>query len=79
MDEHFLEQLLSLHRKIEFLEQSETAQNSASYRDVAPELERLRFRAIAKARDFLMAKIYNLRKPKTNIQVRWGANLLFLP
>ena len=37
MDEHFLEQLLSLHRKIEFLEQSETAQSSASYRDVAPD------------------------------------------
>ncbi len=34
-----------------------------------PEQERLRVRAIAKARDYLMAKIYLLRRPKTNIQI----------
>ncbi len=34
-----------------------------------PEQERLRVRAVAKARDYLMAKIYLLRRPKTNIQI----------
>jgi len=36
---------------------------------VAPELERLRVKAVAKAREYLMARIYALRKPKTNIQI----------
>ena len=34
-----------------------------------PEQERLRIRAVAKTRDYLMAKIYLLRRPKTNIQI----------
>ena len=38
-------------------------------RDVAPELEKLRVRAVGKARDCLMQRIYSLRKPKTNIQI----------
>ena len=45
------------------------AQASAAHADVAPELERLRVKAVAKAREYLMAKIYALRKPKTNIQI----------
>ncbi|KAK9819744.1 hypothetical protein WJX72_001832 [[Myrmecia] bisecta] len=69
VDEGFHEHLLALHKKLEFLESNETAQSSASFRDVAPELERLRVRAIGKARDYLMTRIYALRKPKTNIQI----------
>ena len=48
---------------------SHRAQSSAAYSDVMPEQERLRTRAVAKARDYLMAKIYLLRRPKTNIQI----------
>ena len=36
---------------------------------MAPELEKLRVRAVGKARDCLMQRIYSLRKPKTNIQI----------
>ena len=38
-------------------------------RDVAPELEKLRVRAVGKCREYLMQRIYALRKPKTNIQI----------
>lgn len=40
-----------------------------TFRDVAPELERLKVKAIARCRDFLMDRIYDFRKPKTNVQV----------
>lgn len=44
-------------------------QLSAAHSDVQPELERLRAKAVAKAREYLMSRIYALRKPKTNIQI----------
>lgn len=69
VDESFHEHLLSLHRKLNFLEKNEAAQNSAAYKDVAPELEKLRVKAVSKSRDYLMQRIYALRKPKTNIQI----------
>lgn len=69
MDDTFQEHLLNLHKKLNFLEKNEAAQNSAAYKDVAPELEKLRVKAISKSRDYLMQRIYALRKPKTNIQI----------
>ena len=69
VDETFHENLLSLHRKLNFLEKNEAAQNSAAYKDVAPELEKLRIKAVSKSRDYIMQRIYALRKPKTNIQI----------
>ena len=63
------EHLLLLHKKLDYAEKDEVALSSAALRDVAPELDALRSKAVAKARDFLMARIYALRKPKTNIQV----------
>ena len=50
------EHLEALQRKLEFVEKSETVQESAAFRDVAPELERLRAKAVAKAREILMAR-----------------------
>jgi vacuolar protein sorting-associated protein 52 len=44
-------------------------QSSAARSDVQPELGRLRAKAVAKAREYLMSRIYALRKPKTNIQI----------
>ena len=63
------ENLLLLHKKLDYAEKDDVALTSAALRDVAPELDALRSKAVAKARDFLMARIYALRKPKTNIQV----------
>jgi len=50
------EHLEALQGKLEFAARSETAQESAAFRDVAPELERLRAKAVAKARELLMAR-----------------------
>lgn len=69
VDDTFHEHLLNLHKKLNFLEKNDAAQNSAAYKDVAPELEKLRVKAISKSRDYLMQRIYALRKPKTNIQI----------
>lgn len=69
VNETFQENLLLLHKKLDYAEKDEVALTSAALRDVAPELDALRSKAVAKARDFLMARIYALRKPKTNIQI----------
>lgn len=38
-------------------------------RDVTPELDRLRIKAITKCRDFLFGRFWDFRRPRTNIQV----------
>ena len=48
------EHLLALHKKLEFTKSSEVASNSAAMQDIAPELERLRAKAVSKSRDILM-------------------------
>ena len=50
------EHLIQLHRKLEFAERSDMARESAALRDVAPELDRLRIKALFKAREFLIAR-----------------------
>lgn len=35
---------------------------------MAPELERLKVKGVSRARDFLLDRIYDMRKPKTNLQ-----------
>lgn len=42
----------------------------AACRDIAPELERLKLKAVARCRDHLMDRIYDMRRPKTNLQAR---------
>ncbi len=65
----FLAALHSLAEKLMFADADPRAQASAALRDVAPELEKLRAKAAVKCRDFLLQRIYSLRKDKTNIQV----------
>ena len=48
------EHLLALHKKLEFAKSSEMASNAAAMQDIAPELERLRAKAVTKSRDILM-------------------------
>ena len=45
---------MALHKKLEFAKSSEMAANSAAMQDIAPELERLRAKAVTKSRDILM-------------------------
>jgi predicted Holliday junction resolvase-like endonuclease len=50
------EHLLALHKKLEFVRGNEMAAKSAAMHDIAPELERLRAKAVTKSRDLLMAR-----------------------
>ena len=45
------EHLTELERKLDFLQQNESARETAAYADVAPELERLRIKALTKVRE----------------------------
>lgn len=47
-----------------------------AFKDVGPELERLRLRAAATIRDFFLTKIRSLRIPNTNIQILQQSVLL---
>eukprot|EP00887_Chlorella_sp_A99_P005859 scaffold1.g5859.t1 len=73
----FLEHLAELGRKLDFVAGDETARLSAAYRDIAPELERLKARAVGKARDFLMERIYEMRRPKTSMQAKQAVLLRY--
>ena len=48
--------LLQLHKKLDFVNGSEAARETAAYIDVAPELERLRLKALSKVREFTMTR-----------------------
>lgn len=50
------EHLVQLHKKLEFAERSELARDSVALRDVGPELDRLRIKALIKAREFLITR-----------------------
>ena len=69
VDEAYLNNLVRLDKRLRFLKTDPNAAASAAARDVAPELARLRAKAALKARDFLMQKLYSLRRPKTNVQI----------
>ena len=44
--------------------------------DVEPQFERLRAKAVARVRDFLLAQVAALRRPKTNVQILQQNTLL---
>jgi len=69
VDARFLELLKQLDAKLVFLAEDPAAAKTAAYQDVRPELEKLRAKAVAKGREFLMQRFYAFRKPKTNIQI----------
>ena len=61
--------LTQLHKKLDFVEQDESARQTAAYRDVAPELERLRLKALTKVREFLMTRCNFL---SSRLQTAWS-------
>lgn len=75
--EEFLRHLEALAGKLEYVAKDDTARFSAAYRDVAPELERLKVKAVARCRDFLMDRIYDMRRPKTNLPVKQSVLLKY--
>lgn len=67
VNETYLQYLVELHKKIQFV--TGKSDDIAAKKDVEPELEKLKLRAVAKIREFLLNKVYSLRKPKTNVQI----------
>ncbi|GJP50061.1 hypothetical protein CLOM_g9206 [Closterium sp. NIES-68] len=67
--EGYIRALQALNRKLHFVAEEPSARSSTAMRDVQPELDRLRVKAVIKGREYLMQKIYALRKPKTNIHI----------
>jgi vacuolar protein sorting-associated protein 52 len=60
--------LTQLSSKLAFVSNDEGVRRSAAFRDVAPELERLRLAAVTRCRELLLDQIYGLRKPRAHIQ-----------
>ncbi|KAG6541032.1 hypothetical protein Mapa_017605 [Marchantia paleacea] len=69
VNEEYLRVLQVLSKKLQFLTDNTVLKDSAAMKDVIPELEKLRVKAVSKIREFLMQKLYALRRPKTNIQI----------
>ncbi|MEW5309332.1 MAG: hypothetical protein WDW38_001227 [Sanguina aurantia] len=69
INEDYLEYLLLLDKKLKFVSEDETAASSQAKRDLDPALQKLRIKALAKVREFLLQKVYQLKRPKTNVQI----------
>eukprot|EP00958_Prasinococcus_capsulatus_P017996 scaffold2075_cov444-Prasinococcus_capsulatus_cf.AAC.4 len=67
--EDFVERLQLLDRKLHFVDKNPMAKEAVASQDVKLELDRLKAKAVAKSREFLLHKFLTLRKPKTNVQI----------
>ncbi|XP_055356610.1 vacuolar protein sorting-associated protein 52 homolog [Paramacrobiotus metropolitanus] len=73
-DRLFLEQLHELNHKINFAKQ-QAFQDARSAQDVRDVLMKLRVKATAKIREYLLSKIQQFKKPMTNYQMAQNAML----
>ncbi|KAL8137226.1 hypothetical protein V2J09_003227 [Rumex salicifolius] len=69
VSEEYMRTLEILSKKLKYVETDSLVKSSQALKDVQPELERLRQKAVSKVFDFVVQKLYALRKPKTNIQI----------
>nr|GMN68898.1 hypothetical protein TIFTF001_037949 [Ficus carica]GMN68904.1 hypothetical protein TIFTF001_037955 [Ficus carica] len=69
VNEEYMSTLEILSKKLKFVELETMVKMSKALKDVQPELEKLRQKAVSKVFDFIVQKLYALRKPKTNIQI----------
>ncbi|OWA52690.1 Vacuolar protein sorting-associated protein 52-like protein [Hypsibius exemplaris] len=75
-DQVFVEQLHELNHKIGFAKQ-QAFQDARSAHDVRDVLLKLRVKATAKIRDYLLQKIQQFKKPMTNYQMAQNSMLKF--
>ncbi|KAL6884614.1 hypothetical protein ACP4OV_010550 [Aristida adscensionis] len=66
VNDEYMKTLDTLSKKIKLIEADPMVKSSKALKDVQPEVERLRQKAIF---EFVIQKFYALRKPKTNIQI----------
>ncbi|PIA44169.1 hypothetical protein AQUCO_01700052v1 [Aquilegia coerulea] len=76
VNDEYMRTLEILSKKLKFVEVDPMVKSSKALKDVQPELERLRQKAISKIFEFVVQKLYSLRKPKTNIQILQQSVLL---
>lgn len=76
VNEEYFRTLEILSKKLKFVEADQLIKGSKALKDVQPELEKLRQKAVTKVFDFIVQKLYALRKPKTNIQILQQSVLL---
>ncbi|KAK1649511.1 hypothetical protein QYE76_067316 [Lolium multiflorum] len=69
VNDEYLKTVEILSKKIKFIEADSMVKSSKALKDVQPEVERLRQKAVSKIFEFIIQKFYALRKPKTNIQI----------
>ncbi|XP_024023489.1 vacuolar protein sorting-associated protein 52 A [Morus notabilis] len=69
VNDEYMSTLEILSKKVKFVEVDPMVKMSKALKDVQPELEKLRQKAVSKVFDFIVQKLYALRKPKTNIQI----------
>ncbi|CAH9093868.1 unnamed protein product [Cuscuta epithymum] len=76
VNDEYMRTLEILSKKLKFVEVDPMVKTSQALKDVQPELEKLRQKAVSKVFDFMVQKLYALRKPKTNIQILQQSVLL---
>lgn len=69
VNDEYMRTLEILSKKLKFVAADSLVKTSMALKDVQPELERLRQKAVSKVFEFIVQKLYALRKPKTNIQI----------
>ncbi|KAG2540070.1 vacuolar protein sorting-associated protein 52 A-like isoform X1 [Panicum virgatum] len=76
VNDEYMRALKTLSKKIKFIDADPMVKSSKALKDVQPEVERLRQKAVSKIFEFVIQKFYALRKPKTNIQILQQSVLL---
>ncbi|CAD6211850.1 unnamed protein product [Miscanthus lutarioriparius] len=76
VNDEYMKTLETLSKKIKFIDADPMVKSSKALKDVQPEAERLRQKAVSKIFEFVIQKFYALRKPKTNIQILQQSVLL---
>lgn len=76
VNDEYMRTLEILSKKLKFVQVDPMVRSSTALNDVQPELERLKQKAVSKIFDFIVQKLYALRKPKTNIQILQQSILL---
>ncbi|TYI28871.1 hypothetical protein ES332_A05G275000v1 [Gossypium tomentosum] len=69
VNDEYMRTLDILSKKLKFVDTDPMVKDSKALKDVQPELEKLRQKAVSKVFDFIVQKLQALRKPKTNIQI----------
>ncbi|XP_048345019.1 vacuolar protein sorting-associated protein 52 homolog [Sphaerodactylus townsendi] len=75
-EQGFLEQLHELNNKINAVKE-QAFRETLACADVADILDKLKAKAVAKIREFILQKIYSFRKPMTNYQIPQNALLKY--